>query len=130
VATDFQKPTTRYRSGERRPHIITAKTAAVRDYRRRLADSVFGPQAQERLLKLIHQGVSLPQAARQIPVSPGQVHGRARWDPEFAALLDEALEVWSEPYKSDRCGSSTGYRNGCRCRRCRTAHNQDTERYR
>lgn len=133
--TPKKKPTTLYRDGSRDDYAREGKNAAHRSYRRSLADAAFGPAARDWIIEQVASGVPLPQAVEAMPVGLGrvsvvQVHGRARWDPDFRRRLDDALDAYSAPYKSDKCGTPTGYRNGCRCRPCRTAHAQETGRYR
>lgn len=130
VATDTQKPTTLYRYGQRNPTTRTGHNAYSRGYRREIADAVLGPDVRAHLLEQIRSGTPLPVAARAVGRTPAQVHGRARWDPEFRKLLDDALEEYSAPYKGEHCGTPTGYRYQCRCKPCRRAHAEETDRYR
>lgn len=130
MATLVKKPTTLYRDGDRTPPVRDAKNADHRVYRRAIASAVFGPVQRARVLDQLRGGTPLPEAARGVSVTAAQVHGRARWDPEFRAALDDALDAYSAPFKSDKCGTATGYRNRCRCRPCRTAHAAETDRYR
>lgn len=132
VTTDTPtlRPTTLYRYGVHTQHTVAAKNEASRHYRRGLADAMFGQDARARVLAAVAAGTPLPDAAAAEHVSAAQVHGRARWDTAFRAALDEALEAYSEPYKSRHCGTPTGYRNNCRCGPCRAAHSAETSRYR
>jgi hypothetical protein len=111
--------------------VSAAAVAAVREYRRGLADAMFGAAAREHVLGLIRGGVPVGEAAATVNVSAAAVYGRARWDVEFAARLDAALDEASAPRKSIYCGTPTGYRSRqCKCRPCRTAHTNEARRYR
>lgn len=130
MATEVKKPTTLYREGDHSPPVRAAKNADMRRYRREIAEAVFGPEVRARVLDQVRSGTRLSEAAAQANVSAMLVHGRARWDPEFARLLDKALEAYSRPFMGEYCGTPTGYRSGCRCRECRAAHTEDAARRR
>lgn len=126
-----KKLTTLYREGDRSTRVIRGKNESLRAYRRQIADAMFGPKARAHVLQQVSSGVPLAEAAAQVHVSVVRVHGRALWDEEFRQQLDDALDEYSRPFMSDKCGTPAGYRRmKCRCRDCRAAHSEETNRYR
>ncbi|MBO2461573.1 hypothetical protein [Actinomadura violacea] len=133
MATEMidKKPTTLYREGNRSAPVIRGKSESLRAYRRQIADAEFGPDARAHVLQQVSSGVPLAEAAAQVNVSIVRVYGRALWDEEFRVQLDDALDAYSAPFMSDKCGTPAGYRRRkCRCRNCRAAHSEETARYR
>lgn len=123
--------TTLYRNGDRTRAVVVGKNDATRAYRRDLADAEFPPRARAAVLLSIRAGHTVTEAAKAFHLSPQAVHGRARWDTDFAAELDDALEEGSRPRQGPHCGTPGGWRHHrCFCRRCRAAHNAEVKRYR
>lgn len=98
-----------------------------RQWRRALADAAFNAGDRERLVAAVRAGATVAEAAAALSLTPQQVYGRASWDTEFAAELDDALAQTCPA--GAHCGTATGARHhGGRCRDCRRAHHASRTR--
>lgn len=116
------RDTTRYRYGARDTTARHAHATDSREWRRSIADAEFGRGSRRRLLLLLRRSTPLSEAAAKVGVTSQRVYGRAKWDPEFAGLLEEALAEGCPARSRGKCGTSTGYKIGGQCRACRNAH--------
>ncbi|MEU9333161.1 hypothetical protein AB0D49_08345 [Streptomyces sp. NPDC048290] len=122
-------PVTLYRVGCRCKGCVSAHTADSRERRRALAEEAFPADKRILLVALIRGATPVAEAAAEVGVTPGQVHGRAAWDAAFADRMDEAGWALCVLGQGDpRCGTGGGYRGdsrtevprpGCRGTGCR-----------
>lgn len=114
-------PTTLYRVGCRCAVCASAHTAETVARSRALSEQALPAPARARLLKLVEEGATVPEAAAAVGVTHQQVYGRAGWDAEFGEALDEAgwfLCTLTPDHPS--CGTASRWRRGgCRGTGCR-----------
>lgn len=113
------KPASRYRYGKRDPVARAEHTRQSREWRRDLADAAFPVVDQRKFLRLLWRYGDLPSAAERVGQTVMAIYGRAKWDREFAALVERVLTHLCRD--NPRCGQWDGYKRGGRCSACRQA---------
>jgi hypothetical protein len=97
----------------------------------------FGSAKQIELLNIIADGATILDAAKRVGVSKSTVALLARARPEFRRLLDQALDSGlrhqrarptTRYHRGSPHGSLGAYAEGCRCERCKEAHDTQAER--
>ncbi|MYS33402.1 hypothetical protein K388_06708 [Streptomyces sp. KhCrAH-43] len=100
-----------HRAGCRCDSCVTTLRRANQRAPRQESEEVFPRASRERLLVLVADGTPVKDAAAEVGVNSRWVYGRAQWDPDFAARLDEAGWVLCVFGVTDpRCSSQAGYR--------------------
>ncbi|MFE4264575.1 hypothetical protein [Streptomyces sp. NPDC056883] len=115
VTYDHEKfsASTLYRVGCRCPACTHAHSQDSQARRRALAEEAFNAEQRTQLLDLVGEETPVPEAAKQVGVTIGQVYGRANWDAAFAESLDEAAWALCVLGAEDpKCSTAAGYR-GC-----------------
>jgi hypothetical protein len=91
----------------------------VREYERRQAEKSLPPAVRAELIERLRRGELFASAVQALGISPSQVWGRARSDPEWGAQLQSTLD---QARPTDlRHGVQSSYNRGCRCTECRSA---------
>lgn len=112
--------TQRWRNGCRCDACLDAHNLDTRD-RRRVASAAQLDLIAANLVSRLAAGDPFAQVARDLGTTPTAIHGRASWDPAWAALIDAALIAGRDPLLNH--GSASAYRHGrCRCPECRQFH--------
>lgn len=75
------------------------------------------------LLESLKAGRTVQEAAREAGLTPQAVHGRMQWDAEFGQKIEAARAPHRRAAPQTVAKHSAwGYRRGCRCEACTTAH--------
>lgn len=94
-----------------------AQNNTARSYGRRRAQDRLSTELREQFLAAIYAGQPFRQVLRDLGLTPNQVWGLARTDPDWSAALDGALMAarWADLQH----GTTPAYMRGCVCKDCR-----------